>query len=171
MEGWAPGQVTDLERITSYLHAQAAKLSVPELVEKVRNDARLLREALTSVPDDRFTLRPSPDEWSPNEVAAHIVTTSDLFARAIEDIVDGREPSSTPLDVMTGGVETRTGEQWWEVHEANRERLFASVLATDPGAHLDKSIYHPMFGNLNWRETLLFLRVHDLDHARQIQGG
>ena len=163
--------MTDLERITSYLHAQAAKLSVPELVEKVRKDAQLLREALISVPDDRFALRTSPEEWSPNEVEAHIVTTSDLFGRAIEDIVDGREPSATPLDVMTGGVETRTGQQWWDMHEANRERLFASVLATNPEAHLDKIVYHPMFGNLNWRETLLFLRVHDLDHARQIQGG
>jgi hypothetical protein len=163
--------VTDLERISSYLHAQAAKLSVPELVEKVRNDSRQLRDAFVSVSDDRFTVRPDPDEWSPHEVAAHIVITSDLFGRAIEEIVGGREPSATPLDVMTKGVATRTGEEWWAIHEANRERLFASVLATDPEAHLDKSIYHPMFGNLNWRETLLFLRVHDLDHARQIQGG
>jgi hypothetical protein len=43
------------------------------------------------------------------------------------------------------------------------------VLAADPTAHLDRSIYHPIFGNLNWREALLFLRIHDLDHARQIQ--
>jgi hypothetical protein len=161
--------VTDLERITSYLHAQAAKLSVPELVDKVRNDARLLREALTSIPDDRFAVKPSPGEWSPNEVAAHIVTTSDLFGQAISEIVAGRDPTATPLDVMTEAGETRSGEEWWELHEANRERLFASALKADPEAHLDKSIYHPTFGNLNWREALLFLRVHDLDHARQIQ--
>lgn len=161
--------MTDLERIASYLHAQAAKLSVPELVDKVRNDAYLLRDALVSVSADRFWARPYPDEWSPNEVAAHIVTTSDLFGRAICEIVDGREPTATPLDVMTDGAENRTGVEWWDLHEANRERLFASVLEADPEAHLDKSIYHPMFGNLNWREALLFLRIHDLDHARQIQ--
>jgi hypothetical protein len=163
--------VTDVGRITSYLHAQAAKLSVLELVNKVRNDASQLREALLSVPNDRFAVRPAPDEWSPNEVAAHIVTTSDLFGRAIEEIVEGREPTATPLDVMTESTETRTGKEWWDLHEANRGRLFASVLATDPEAHLEKSIYHPIFGNLNWREALLFLRVHDLDHARQIQDG
>ncbi|MGH8925915.1 MAG: DinB family protein [Acidimicrobiia bacterium] len=161
--------MTDFERITSYLHAQATKLSVPELVEKVRNDARQLREAFVSVPSDRFAYRPSPDEWSPNEVAAHIVGTSEGFGRAIEEIVAGREPTATPLDVMTEAAETRTGEEWWDLHEANRERLFASVLAADPEAHLDRTIHHPMFGNLNWREALLFLRVHDLDHARQIQ--
>lgn len=161
--------MTDLERITSYLRAQARKLSVPELVEKVRIDSRQLREALIAVASDRFSVKPAPSEWSPNEVAAHIVTTSDLFGQAITEIVAGREPTSTPLDVITEGAATRTGAEWWNLHEVNRERLFASVLAADPDAHLEQSIYHPIFGNLNWREALLFLRVHDLDHARQIQ--
>ena len=169
MEGRAPGQVTDLERITSYLRAQSRKLSVPELVEKVRNDALQLRDALAAVPSDRFSTRPAPGEWSPNEVAAHIVTTSDLFGQAITEIVAGREPTSTPLDVISDRVAVRTGAEWWELHEANRERLFASVLGADPEAHLGKSIFHPIFGNLNWREALLFLRIHDLDHARQIE--
>ena len=26
-----------------------------------------------------------------------------------------------------------------------------------------------MFGPLNWRETLLFMRLHDLDHAGQLE--
>ena len=30
-------------------------------------------------------------------------------------------------------------------------------------------IEHPMFGPLTWRETLLFTRLHDLDHAGQLQ--
>ena len=137
--------MTDLERITSYLHAQARKLSVPDLVEKVRSDSRQLREALFAVPSDRFSVKPAPGEWSPNEVAAHIVTTSDLFGQAITEIVAGRKPTSTPLDVITAGGPTRTGAEWWNLHEANRERLFASVLAADPEAHLELSIYHPIF--------------------------
>ena len=28
---------------------------------------------------------------------------------------------------------------------------------------------HPFFGPLNWRETLLFMRLHDLDHAGQLK--
>ena len=161
--------MTDLERVTSYLHAQARKLSVPELVEKVRSDSRQLRDALLAVHSDRFSVKPAPGEWSPNEVAAHIVTTGHLFGQAIIEIVAGREPTSTPLDVITEGAPSRTGAEWWDLHEGNRERLFAAVLEADPEAHLEKSIYHPSFGNLNWREALLFLRVHDLDHARQIQ--
>jgi hypothetical protein len=30
-------------------------------------------------------------------------------------------------------------------------------------------VEHPFFGPLNWRETLLFMRLHDLDHAGQLK--
>ena len=33
---------------------------------------------------------------------------------------------------------------------------------------LGETVEHPMFGPLNWRETLLFMRLHDLDHAGQL---
>jgi hypothetical protein len=35
-------------------------------------------------------------------------------------------------------------------------------------ARLEATIPHPFFGALNWRETLLFMRLHDLDHAGQL---
>jgi len=53
--------------------------------------------------------------------------------------------------------------------EALRERLIASVLQADPQAHLDITWGHREFGQMNWREWLLFARVHILDHARQMQ--
>jgi hypothetical protein len=70
---------------------------------------------------------------------------------------------------MNETAEVLSGSEWWSRHEANRERLFASVLAADPNGNLDRNVFHPFFGALNWREALLFLRIHDLDHARQIQ--
>ena len=33
----------------------------------------------------------------------------------------------------------------------------------------DRVIAHRMFGPLNWREALLFMRLHDLDHAGQLK--
>jgi len=47
--------------------------------------------------------------------------------------------------------------------------LFARVLRAAPDAALDRRIEHGMFGPLTWREALLFLRLHDLDHAGQLQ--
>jgi len=34
---------------------------------------------------------------------------------------------------------------------------------------LQVKITHRQFGPLSWREWLLFMRVHDLDHMRQLQ--
>ena len=36
-------------------------------------------------------------------------------------------------------------------------------------SRLEATIPHPFFGALNWRETLLFMRLHDHDHAGQLQ--
>ena len=49
-----------------------------------------------------------------------------------------------------------------------REQLFDRALRADPTARLEQSISHGFFGLLNWRETLLFTRLHDLDHAGQL---
>ena len=95
-------------RIRGYLQAQGAKLPPPDLVERVRAAMGQVREAVTAVPAARFTERPATDEWSANEVMAHVVTAGSHFAERI-------------------------------------------------------------VGALNWREALLFLRLHDLDHAGQLQ--
>jgi hypothetical protein len=47
--------------------------------------------------------------------------------------------------------------------------LFERVREADPAARLEATIEHPFFGPLNWRETLLFMCLHDLDHAGQMQ--
>jgi hypothetical protein len=55
------------------------------------------------------------------------------------------------------------------VLERDRDTLFEHVRRADPQAGLDVMIEHGMFGQLNWREILLFTRLHDLDHAGQLQ--
>ena len=60
-------------------------------------------------------------------------------------------------------------EAWWALLERDRATLFERVLRADPTARLEHTVEHPFFGPLNWRETLLFIRLHDLDHAGQLQ--
>lgn len=170
MESRPKGQVvTDFDRVLSYLQAQAAKLSVPELVVKVRTDAEPMHEAMIAISPEHFHDPPSPGEWSGNQIAAHIVTIGNHFSQVIEEVIAGKAPSRTftELGAIADEVEALTADQWWERHAANRERLFGAALAAEPDAYLDQKIFHPIFGGLNWQEALLFLRVHDLDHARQ----
>ena len=156
-------------RIRSYLQAQGAKLAPADLVERVRAAMGQVREAVTAVPAARFNERPASDEWSANEVMAHVVTAGSHFADRIVGAIDGRAPGAAVADVIERGAPEHTAEQWWSTFASARETLFVLVLGADPAGHLEPVIEHPFFGALNWREALLFLRLHDIDHAGQLQ--
>jgi hypothetical protein len=155
-------------RIRGYLQAQAAKLTIPQLVEKVRADLENVRGALESVPGDRFNERPAEGEWAANEVAAHLAETSVGVARGIGAAIDGRHPENVD-DRVRSTADQKSSSGWWEQLSSEREKLFTRVLQAKGDEHLDVKWSHPMFGDLNWREWLLFTRIHDLDHARQVQ--
>jgi DinB family protein len=156
-------------RIRSYLTAQSAKLQPAEIVEKVRTAMATLDRAACTVPAARFTARPSPEDWSASEVLAHVVDSGRRVTSAILRLLEGgpggplpeREAPAEPLPSSAAG--------WRDLLAREREALFARVLAAAPDAHLDHGIEVSNFGSLNWREALLFLRLHDLDHAGQLE--
>ena len=155
-------------RIRGYLTAQAAKLTPAEIVEKVGVAMMQLRAAVDAVPPARFNDAPAPGEWSANEVMAHVVEAGRHFGGAIVRLLDGQPPGA-PRDAPARDTTPRPLETWWALLERDRNALFARVLESDPKARLDGTVEHPFFGPLNWRETLLFIRLHDLDHAGQLQ--
>jgi uncharacterized damage-inducible protein DinB len=156
------------QRIRSYLTTQAAKLAPADIVDKVRGAMGKLRAAADAVPAARFSDPPAPGEWSANEVMAHVVEAGRHFGGAIERLLDG-EPPGAPRDAAARDTAPRPLDTWWSLLERDRGRLFERVLRAEPAARLDGTVEHPFFGPLNWRETLLFMRLHDLDHAGQLQ--
>ncbi len=156
-------------RIRSYLQAQGAKVSPGEIIEKVRAAMEEVRAALFTVTADRFTGRPGADEWSANEVMAHVVSAGSHFGGGIVRILDGGSAGPAVADRIEAGAPTRTAAEWWDLFVRDRTALFERVLRADPDTHLDRAIEHGMFGPLAWREALLFLRLHDLDHAGQLR--
>jgi uncharacterized damage-inducible protein DinB len=156
------------QRIRGYLQAQGAKQTPAEIIAKVEAAMADLGKAARTVPAARFAERPEPEEWSANEVLSHVLTADRYFGGGIVAVLDGR-----PAPPRGGGrgVENaplRTAEEWLEALGKQRTTLFERVRAADPKARLDVTIEHPFFGPLNWRETLLFTRLHDLDHAGQL---
>ena len=162
--------MTDEEkRVRSYLEAQGAKLSPEAIIEKVRAAMAALRAAAEAVPAGRFTERPGADEWSANEVMAHVVAAGAYFGAGITSALDEAPPPRRMKDSGAVGAPVRPAVEWSALLARDREALFERVLRADPLANLERPIEHGMFGPLNWRETLLFLRLHDLDHAGQLQ--
>jgi hypothetical protein len=162
---------SEAERIRSYLVSQAARLTIPELVAKVRRDCQPLAEAATLIPPDRFREPPAPGEWSAADVWAHIIEMNEVGAAAIEAILDGRQPPVRVIDdaIRADALALPNGPACHARYAARREALLARVATARGDEHLDRTIRHPMFGELNWREWFLFMRVHDLDHLRQLQ--
>lgn len=155
-------------RIRGYLVAQAAKLTPAEIVAKVGEAMLQLRAAAAAVPPARFDDRPAPDEWSANEVLAHVVESGRHFGGAIVRLLDGQLPGA-PRDAAARDTAPRSLETWWALLQQDRSKLFERVEGADPAARLDATVEHPFFGPLNWRQALLFMRLHDLDHAGQLQ--
>jgi uncharacterized damage-inducible protein DinB len=155
-------------RIRSYLTTQAAKLAPADIVDKVRAAMEQLRAAAGAVPAAHFNDPPARGEWSANEVMAHVVEAGRHFGGAIERLLDG-EPPGAPRDAAARDTGPRPLHAWWSLLERDRTGLFQRVLRAEPTARLDATVEHPFFGPLNWRETLLFIRLHDLDHAGQLQ--
>jgi uncharacterized damage-inducible protein DinB len=154
-------------RVRGYLTAQAVKLSPSEIVDKIRVAMDQLRAAARAIPAGRFDERPAAEEWSANEVMAHVVTAGRHFGGAIVRLLDGFPPGGV-RDRLERDVPSRSPDDWWATLEQDRAALFARVEAADPGSRLADTVEHPFFGPLNWRETLLFMRLHDLDHAGQL---
>jgi hypothetical protein len=156
------------ERIRGYLQAQGAKQSPAEIIDKVQAATADLAKAARSVPAGRFAERPEPQEWSANEVLAHVVAADTYFGGGIVAILQG---GAAPARGGGRGVDNaplRTADEWLAILGRQRGALFDRVRAADPAKRLDVTIEHPFFGPLNWRETLLFTRLHDLDHAQQL---
>ena len=154
-------------RIRGYLTAQGAKLSPEQIIGKVQEAMAKLREAASAVPRARFAESPAAGEWSANEVMAHVVEAGRHFGDAIVRILDGQAPGE-PRDVAARDTAPRSLDEWLALLERDRAALFQRVRSSDPMARLEATVPHPFFGWLNWRETLLFMRLHDLDHAGQL---
>ena len=159
----------EVARVRIYLASQAMRRTPEQLVEALREAHRQFLAALAAVPGDGFRTVPKEGEWSAADVLAHIRSIAAFDARSIGGVLERGEQPPNVDDVLERAPSHDTREQLLADIEALRERLIAVVLQADPQAHLDIVWGHNEFGNMNWREWLLFARVHTLDHARQMQ--
>jgi hypothetical protein len=156
-------------RIKSYLTAQAAKLEPAAIVAKVRDAMAELKAAAIALPPSRFTERPAPDEWSGDEVMAHVMASDAYFGGGIVSILDDRPLPARGEDGGSAKRAARPAEEWCRALARDREALFERVRAASADGRPGRTVEHGMFGPLTWREVLLFLRLHDLDHAGQLR--
>jgi hypothetical protein len=159
----------EVARVRSYLASQAMRRTPEQLVEALREALHQFLAATAVVPDAAFRTVPREGEWSAADVLAHVRSIAALDERSISGVIERGEQPANVDDALEHAPTDAALEQLLADIEGYRERLIAVVLQADPQAHLDIVWGHNEFGNMNWREWLLFARVHTLDHARQLQ--
>jgi len=159
----------EVARVRSYLASQAMRRAPAQLVETLREAHQQFLAATAAVPDAAFRTVPREGEWSAADVLAHVCSIAAFDERSICGVIERGEQPANVDDALEHAPTDATREQMLADIAALRERLMTVVLQADPQAHLDIVWGHNEFGNMNWREWLLFARVHTLDHARQMQ--
>lgn len=159
----------EVARIRSYLASQSMRRTPAQLVETVQEAQQQFLAAVATVPDSLLRTTPLEGEWSAIDVLLHVRTIAAIDESAISAVLErGEQPPDIEDIIVAAPLETTRTELLADL-ERFRQQLIAVVLQADPEAHLDITWGHREFGPMNWREWLLFARVHTLDHVRQIQ--
>lgn len=155
----------EFERIRGYLQAQAAEKSIDELIRRAQEGIDDLYVAAREIPAGQWEVDHPGEQWSPRKCMEHIVA-SDLAvgSQILHVALTGELPAYREEVAVAANCESAITQ-----HQEGMDSLYAHVREADPGAHLDVKWKHPMFGDLNWREWLLFLRIHARDHGGQLK--
>ncbi len=153
--------------LTAYLREQATKRSIEELISRVQDAIDAVATAAKQVPVERLSeLGPGEGEmWTPVDCLKHIVDWNRICAQQILYVALSGE---LPEDMMPPAL-PQTIDALIEFQQQAMDSLYAHVRDADPEAYLHVKWEHQFFGKLNWREWLIFLRVHCLDHAPQLK--
>ncbi len=150
------------EVILSYIRRKAAEWTPEEMAQRVEAAVVELEAAACAVPDDLLDVRQEGQEWSPLECIRHVAEVNHGTATRVRGVVsEGVLPEEIPA----------VPETLEEILARHAEVIAGAVSAVregaaDPAAGIQW--LHPFLGDLNWREWFLTLRVHSLDHSRQL---
>tara|TARA_B100001123_G_scaffold147952_2_gene171380 strand:+ start:2610 stop:3110 length:501 start_codon:yes stop_codon:yes gene_type:complete len=150
------------EVILSYVRKKAAEWTPEEMVQRVQAAVHELEEAAFAVPDDLLEVCQEGQEWSPLECIRHVAEVNHGTATRVHGVVS----QGVLLDDIPPVPESRT--EVLATHAEIIAGVVSAVLEGDGDPDADIVWLHPFLGELNWREWLLTLRVHSLDHARQL---
>jgi hypothetical protein len=161
----------EVARVRSYLAGQSMKRTPAQLVEALREAHQQFVAATKTVPEADFRTPPRSGEWAAVNVLAHVRALAAFDLETIGGVIERGEHPKASLDSIENPPIKPEDTRDKMLHDLTtlREQLIVCALRADPQAHLDITWGHGEFGQMHWREWLLFARVHTLDHARQMQ--
>ena len=151
------------QKLQGYLRSQGAKLSAEQVRDRIQEASDEFLGVVQGAPEALVRKAPAAGEWSLAEVLDHVVFTLER----ITGVIGGRKPPA-PLEIgATSGI---AGLPWRDLLtrlSRSQAALSALLTANHHEPHVDLRVPEGDFGELNWKEYALILRLHYKDHAGQ----
>ena len=157
------------QKLGGYLKSQGAKLSAEQIRDRIQEAADEFLGVVQDVGEPVARKSPAAGEWSLAEVLDHVLYTLERITGVVGGLVAGRKPAA-PLE--TGATSGIAGLPWPELLARLRRSqasLSALLTANRHEPHVDLRVLEGYFGELNWKEYALILRLHYKDHAGQVR--
>ncbi len=155
------------QKLQGYLRSQGAKLSAEQIRDRIQEASDEFLGVVQGAPEALVRKAPAAGEWSLAEVLDHVIHTLDRITGVLGGLVSGRKPPA-PLEIgATSGI---AGLPWRDLlAHLRRSQASLSALLTENRhePHVDLRVPEGDFGELNWKEYALILRLHYKDHAGQ----
>jgi uncharacterized damage-inducible protein DinB len=161
-------------RIRGYLQHQANK-DLDAIRSLIQQGHEQLLSQLEGVTEEQARWKPAPDVWSVLEVLRHVVPSKRGVARICAALARGETPRGFGEEGQATAEQPAATDDLAslaEAHDALEEAHRALLTVVDTfaqGTDLEARFDHGFFGSLNCREWAVFQRVHDADHAQQIE--
>ena len=155
------------QKLQGYLRSQGAKLSAEQIRDRIQEAADEFLGVVEGVGEPVARRSPAAGEWSLVEILDHLVTTEERITGVIGGLVSGRKPAA-PLEIgATSGIASLPWRDLLARLRRSQAALSALLTANRQESHLDLRVPEGYFGELNWKEYALILRLHYKDHAGQ----
>lgn len=161
-------------RVIAFVREGGAK-SPDEIAAIVQEGHDALIASLDGVSDEQARWKPAPGEWSILELMDHVVTIKRFLVVLAPHMSEGAWPpgltEAWQEEALQDGATTARFTSIAEARDAanaSHDALLAFLRGVTPEMNTEKTFTHFLFGAMNFREWIVFERIHDGDHGPTI---
>ena len=155
------------QKLQGYWRSQGAKLSAEQIRDRIQEASDEFLSVVQVAPEALVRKAPAAGEWSLAEILDHVVFTLERVTGVIGGLITGRKPAA-PLEIgATTGIATLPWPELLVRLRRSQAALSALLTANRHEPHVDLRFPEGYFGEINWKEYALILRLHYKDHAGQ----
>jgi hypothetical protein len=162
-----------VEKVTSYIKHNATK-EPAALHDLVQTGHERFVSLIDGLSPEQASFKPAPDVWSVLELLHHVVSAKGGVTRICERLAGGETIPGAGREgdeqdgILRGSAFTSLADARKSMDGAHKE-LLAFIDGPLATANTDARFNHFVFGDLNCAEWAAFQRVHDGDHANQVE--